>query len=152
MIRKIFLLTAGIFCSIMLMASNADLFIYNTELVNNELSKLQVLENFIASNPEISLIDLELENSSLITGLNLNNSVEGSFCNQEEEPLGISPFLWGCCLGITGVAVVYFLMEDKEATKKAFKGCVIRSIVSTALTVVYYVIILAYGSSYSYYY
>jgi cytochrome c biogenesis protein CcdA len=42
---------------------------------------------------------------------------------ENEPPLGIPSFLWGCILGIVGVLIVYIITDgDKAETKKSLWG------------------------------
>jgi Na+/proline symporter len=59
-----------------------------------------------------------------------------------EPPLGIPSFWWGCIIGVWGIAVVYFVTEDKEETKQALKGCIIGTLVWVVLYFGFYVWIL----------
>ena len=60
----------------------------------------------------------------------------------DEPPLGIPSFWWGFCIGVWGIAVVYFVTEDRDETKLAFKGCVVGTLVYVVLYVGFYVWIL----------
>lgn len=51
-----------------------------------------------------------------------------------EPPLGIPSFLWGCCLGVSGLIVVYIVTDnDREEVKKALNGCLVSGVVVIAL-------------------
>jgi hypothetical protein len=154
MTRRLITLITGIFCSVMVMASTADLFTFNADQVNNELSQLQSLENFINANPGVSFTDLKVNSNSLIAGLNLNTNAMGSYSADDgEPPLGISSFLWGCCFGVVGILIVYLVAENKEETKKSVKGCVVGYLTGCVVYVaVYFIYYAIYGSYfYSYY-
>ncbi len=57
----------------------------------------------------------------------------------DEAPLGIAPFLWGCVLGWVGLLVVYLVTDgDKAQTKKALTGCLVGTGVEVALYLVLY--------------
>jgi hypothetical protein len=143
------LLCLGLSC--MSWSNTGSLFTYNKAQVNIELNQLQVLEDFIYSHPDKSLSILLSENSCLLNGLNLSNSFSCGLSMDNEEPLGISPYWWGCCFGVWGIAIVYFVMEDKEATKRALKGCVTHELVGIGCIVVYYVVILIFYAEYASY-
>lgn len=153
MIRILSLTIAGVFLSLMVTANNADLFNYDASRINQELMQLQSLENYIAANPDISFTELQSEKNSLVTDLNLNTNFNGSCSAQDgEPPLGISPFIWGCCLGWVGILVVYLITEDKAATKKALNGCIVGSLIGCVSYVAYVIILYAiYGDFYYYY-
>ena len=63
----------------------------------------------------------------------------------DDPPLGIPSFLWGMCLGLPGLAVVYFVTEDDEETKKALWGCLVSVAVYGVLYVLY---VLLLGASF----
>jgi hypothetical protein len=133
-------------------SNTGNLFTYDKTQVNIELAQLQVLEDYIYSHPDKSLSRLLSDNSSLISGLNLNNSFSCGLSMDNEEPLGISPYWWGCCFGVWGIAIVYFVMEDKEATNRALKGCVTHELVGIGCLVIYYVVIIVIYAESSYWY
>lgn len=139
-----FVLFASVCLAFNSFANDADLFTYDESVVNSELSDLQVLENYVVANPGVTLTDLKNENNSLIANLEFAvNDMGGFLFNGMEPPLGVSSFLWGCVFGIAGVAVVYFIADDKDETKKAFKGCVINGIFYVIFYVIYAVALAA---------
>jgi hypothetical protein len=58
-----------------------------------------------------------------------------------EPPLGIPSFAWGACFGVAGIAIVYFVSDDRDETKKAFTGCVVVQGVVVLIYIVYVVIV-----------
>ena len=147
--KLILLICAGAFLSVFVNANDANLFTYDKNQVNQELSQLQSLENYVNVNPSASLANLQAEDNSLIANLNLNMDNMGGFALSGEPPLGIPSFLWGCVFNLVGVAIVYFVTdEDMAETKKAFLGCV----VSGAVYVLYWVFwVLVIGNSFWWY-
>ena len=135
----------GTFFVVFASANNANLFSYNSDEVNQELSQLQNLEDYVSANPGITLTGLQSENNGLVANLNLNlNNLSGFPFAGVEPPLGIPSFLWGCVFGVVGVALVYFMTdEDKDETKKALIGCVVAGLSYSVFWVIYY---LAWGS------
>ncbi|MBN2349385.1 MAG: hypothetical protein JXJ22_11130 [Bacteroidales bacterium] len=135
--KKILLLIVSVVFTGTLMAGNADLFSYDKAKVTDELASLQMLEDFVIANPTITLTDLQNQENTLVNEMNL---IPTGFYNSMmgEPPLGISSFIWGCVFGIAGVAIVYFVADDKEETTKAFKGCVVGTLAYTAVYVVLY--------------
>ncbi len=151
--RIILLSIAALLFSATVYCNSAALFTYDEILVNQELSQLQSIENYIAANPGTSLLDIQMGHSLLLTNLNMSNNVCESFASQDvEPPLGISSFIWGCCFGVTGILVVYLVTDDKAETKKALKGCVVSSVVGCVTYVVIYVIAYVYYGTALYYY
>ena len=138
--KKLLLVIVSVVFTGSLMAGNADLFSYDKAKVSDELASLQMLEDYVVANPSITLTDLKNQENVLVSGMNLipsglYNTMMG------EPPLGISSFIWGCVFGIAGVAVVYFVADDKEETTKAFKGCVVGALAYTAVYVLFYVVL-----------
>lgn len=129
-------------------AGNAELFSYDKEKLNDEFAKLNLLEDYVKHNAGITLKNLLDENNPLIAGLKVSNPFSPAI-PFEEPPLGIPSFWWGCCIGVWGIAVVYFVTEDREETKEAFKGCVVGTLVGLVLYVGLYVWIL--GNSWLWY-
>jgi prolipoprotein diacylglyceryltransferase len=121
-----------------LFASDSDLFSYDEEAVTTALSELTEIENYVMDNPSTSLSLMVENNNALVSGLDLFSPNAMGFA-YGEPPLGIPSFLWGCVFGIVGVAIVYFVAEDSEETKKSFYGC----IVSTLLYGVLYFTVLS---------
>jgi hypothetical protein len=122
-------------------AGSADLFSYDHDQLNNDFAELNLLENYIKNNEGITLTNLVNENHPLIAGITVRNPFAPAI-PFEEPPLGIPSFWWGCCIGVWGIAVVYFITEDKEETKQALKGCVVNTIIGLVLYVGLYVWIL----------
>lgn len=128
-------------------ANNAELFSYDKNAVNVELSDLQTLEEFVNSNPGVTLADLKLNNNQLVSNLNISANSFGGLLAGIEPPLGVPSFAWGCVFGVAGVAVVYFVADDKEETKKAFKGCVVGTLTWTVFYVIYVALIVSSAST-----
>jgi hypothetical protein len=146
--KLILMICAGAFLSVFVSANNASLFSYNEDQVNQELSQLQSLENYVSVNPDVSLAGLQADNNSLLANLNMTSNF-GGFSLSGEPPLGIPSFLWGCVFTLVGVAIVYFMTDqDMAETKKAFLGCAVSGLVY----ILWYVfVVLIYGGSYWYY-
>jgi hypothetical protein len=150
--KKLLLVIAVGFClTLFAKAGTADLFSYDKSAVNTEMSTLQSLEDYVIANPGVTLSDLKLNANQLVSGLNLNsNSVSGGMFSSLEPPLGVPSFAWGCIFGIVGVAIVYFVADDKEETKKAFKGCVVGTLVYIVADIIYVVAVAASTSTTTY--
>lgn len=133
--KKTLLLFAVLFClASSSFASSRDLFSINEEMIYSELSELVALENYVTEN-NATLSGLVATNSALVANVVTSNGITG-MANLGEPPLGIPSFVWGFCLGIPGLAIVYFVAEDSDETKKALWGCV----AANALYVVVYVV------------
>lgn len=93
---------------------------------------LSQLEAYLKANPDLSLADLEATNHPLLSNLHLSDSPHSALV---EPPLGVPSFLWGFCLGIIGLAIVYFVTEDREQTEKALIGCLVGTLIGTIINV-----------------
>jgi len=113
--------------------------------LNEAMLELNELDEFLNDNVGVTFADLESAESALI--VNVENSTAPLGMDQENEPpLGIPSFLWGCLLGVVGILIVYILTDgDKIETKKALWGM----LVWVGISVVLYVTVL---SSTSYWY
>jgi hypothetical protein len=125
-------------------AGNADMFSYDRDQLNKEFTDLNMLENYVKVNEGITLTSLMDENHPLITGISFVNPFDLTM-PFSEPPLGIPSFWWGCIIGVWGIAVVYFVTEDKDETMQALKGCVIGTLVGVILYFGIYVWALGYA-------
>jgi hypothetical protein len=152
----------GIVFTLFINANNADLFTYDAAYIDQELGQLQLLENYIYTNPGITLAGLQAEESMLVQGINLSKYYLPGFDRDDpgvkaqedgEPPLGIPSFLWGCVGGIYGILIVYLVSDSKEQTEKAVKGCVVSRLVGCVIYVAIYALIIAgyFGAFSSYY-
>ncbi len=125
-------------------AGNAELFQVDEQEINAEFAQLNELEAFVEANEGITASEINAENP-LLTNLETSNDVLGALSAfAGEPPLGIPSFLWGFCLTWVGVALVYFIADDRDETKKALIGCAVNAGIGILFWVVYIVIL---GSS-----
>jgi len=125
-------------------AYQADLFSIDEARINDEISSLIVVENYISVHSDVTLSDL-INSGNILAGILTPMAKSPSdYVSLMEPPLGIPSFVWGFCLGLPGVLVVYLVAdEDKEETKKAFYGCLASTVASGACYLVYYIVIIA---------
>ena len=110
-------------------AQEASLFDYDKGKLEQEFVSLNELDNYVDSNPDITLSEMIEE--GIPNDLTLTGGFDFATANMiYEKPLGIGGFWWGCCLGPIGVGVVYLVGEDKEETKKSLIGCVVWALLS----------------------
>jgi len=145
--KKIILSTmfAGFF-SFGAIASNAEVFEMDENFVNTELAQLTELENFVVENEGITLSEIDASNG-LLAELNGSNDILHTLemIGRGDPPLGIPSFLWGACFGVAGIAIVYFVTDDRDETRKALTGC---AIVQGALVLIYVIVwVLILGSA-----
>ncbi len=61
----------------------------------------------------------------------------------DEPPLGIPSFIWGCCFNFLGVVLVYIMTdENNKETKRAFWGCVVGSTTCIVGSLLYWLLML----------
>jgi hypothetical protein len=135
MIKK-FLFSAAfaLACNFGFASANAELFQVNEEELNVEFAQLNELESFVNSNEDVTMSSMDATNP-LLQNVTATGNALGVLSTYGEAPLGIPSFLWGFCFNVAGVAIVYFVADDTDETRKAFIGCA----VSSALYVLYWV-------------
>jgi hypothetical protein len=93
-----------------------------------EFADLDKIEAFVENNDGVTLQELTAERADLLESVTLTADTSTVFTAEETPILG--GFWWGCCLGIVGLALVYFITDnDRDEVKKALIGCVISSLV-----------------------
>jgi len=124
--RILFLVLFGLLFTNFAMAENGDLFQYDKEKVNQEMTELNALEHILLQNQELSYEDLMVADNPLV--LNLDYSMGLMTPDMINGPI-IPAFWWGCIFGPVGVLIVYIVEDDRDQTKSAFWGCVIAGLV-----------------------
>ena len=109
-------------------APAAALFSFDEAAVYQSVEELTALEGFVKANEGTTLSDLQEANHNLVAELTFADPAQAAL-SPLDGPLGIPSFIWGFCLGIIGLAVVYFVTEDTDETKKALWGCIISSLI-----------------------
>ncbi len=123
---------------------NADLFKVDDQEINAEFAQLNELEQLVEANEGLTLSEINTKNP-LVQNLNNSSDILGVLSTlRGEPPLGIPSFAWGACFGVAGIAIVYFVADDREETKKAFTGCVV---VEGVVILIYVVYVVAVGAS-----
>ncbi len=105
--------------------------------ISNELNELDELDSFIGTDYDFDKLQAEqpemVEKAGLKSGSSFENLVKA-----DGPPLGIPGFLWGFCLGLIGILIVYLVMSDAPDRKKhvtsALYGCL-------AWTILYLILI-----------
>jgi hypothetical protein len=127
--RKIFtLLTAILLIVASAQADSKSMFSLDVDHVYAEMAELTQLENYLHGS-DATLSSLVDQNHSLVSNMKTGNFGWHAMIGLAEPPLGIPSFLWGFCLGLPGLAVVYFLTEDSAETRKALWGCIISGVI-----------------------
>jgi hypothetical protein len=114
-------------------------FCLNEEVLDEKMSELNALDDFVSEEAGITYADLEEMGSDLIANVSDLATPMGA-SGSDDDLMGIPAFWWGCVLGWVGILLVYLLTDqDKEQTKKALWGC----LVWTGVVAVFYVIYIA---------
>ena len=137
----ILLMFVGLFVAKVSFAGSADLFNYDAKAVQSELSALNAVDQFVEQN-DITYSQMLQMNNPMASELSYGST--GAFGIQMLEPVaGIPSFVWGFCAGVAGIAVVYFVTEDNDETKKAAYGCIAGTAAYVGCYFIYVFMILA---------
>ena len=108
-------------------SNDSDFFKVDQKKVDSYMINIEGIESLVQQNNNDYLTTYDL-NPLLFDKSNLNTTLNFSLV-YGDPPLGIPSFVWGLCCGISGLAVVYFVADDKEETKKALYGCATSSVI-----------------------
>jgi len=143
--RLFFVILTVIFDSLQLFAGNSELFSYNSDEAEAVMQDLKHLEQYVESTPNISLSDMLASGNSLVEGISKTCSSLSFMASMQptENPMGIPSYMWGCCLSLSGVLIVFMLTDEqpdhREEVRKAMKGCIVGAVAPCSL----YLILLA---------
>jgi hypothetical protein len=105
--------------------------------IQSELSELDNVDQFIGN--EFDFNRLSSEQPEMVKSVKLSSDMTFAAAGGERPPLGIPGFLWGFCLGLIGMLIVYLAMSEGPDRKKqvtnALYGCL-------AWTALYLILIL----------
>jgi|TARA_B110000971_G_C20017918_1_gene504884 hypothetical protein len=110
-------------------SSDSDLFKVDQKKVDSYMINIEEIESLVQQNNNDYLATYDL-NPQLFDNSNLNTTLNFSLV-YGDPPLGIPSFVWGLCCGVSGLAVVYFVADDKEETKKALYGCATSTVIGS---------------------
>lgn len=145
--RKTSLLTIT-FLAITFYSVASDPSLNDSEKFKSELSGIDKVEAYIIANPNTTFEDLSKNNPELLKGIVLDIDTYLSTPKGEGLPGNIPAFIWGCCLSVLGLGIVYFTTDnDKDQVKKALFGCLVGGAVGGIGCLV---LNLAGGTSYYY--
>ncbi len=123
--KTLFFIASMLICTLGFAKENTDFHIAENQ-VESTFAKIEPLEQFIIANPEQSAESIVAENPNLVDDIDL--SPTNALDAQRDLPL-VSPFWWGCCLGVIGLIVVYVITDnDRGQVKSAFWGCLISTL------------------------
>ncbi len=94
--------------------------------IKNSFTELDELENYLSRHPELSLNEVKDQKPELVADLNLvENTGTLAPAAMRDLPL-VGGFWYGCCLGVIGLALVYFITDkDRSEVRKALWGCLL---------------------------
>ena len=108
-------------------AANTDLE-YKSIAVQNEFANVNKLEQYLAEHPNMTYDQVKKIKPELLEGIDLISNTNTNLAPTKDMPL-VGGFWWGCCLGVVGLAIVYFVTDhDHDQVRKAFWGCLIATI------------------------
>jgi len=110
-------------------SSDSDLFKVDQKKIDSYMINIEEIESLVQQNNNDYLATYDL-NPQLFDNSNLNTTLNFSLV-YGDPPLGIPSFVWGLCCGVSGLAVVYFVADDKEETKKALYGCATSTVIGS---------------------
>ena len=130
----ILLMVVGLFFAKASFAGTADMFNYDANKVQVELSGLDAVNQFVEQT-DMSFSEMVQTNNAMVSTLSYGQT--GAFGIQMLEPAwGIPSYAWGFCCSVPGVAVVYFVTEDMDETKKAGIGCAVGAAIWVGLQLI----------------
>ena len=105
----------------------------NGEFDNNvsktEFNQINQLETYVEANPQTTLSEIKVNNPELLNGVELLDETATSSLGAVKDMPLVSGFWWGCCLGVIGLVIVYFVTDhDKDQVRKALFGCLIATV------------------------
>ena len=112
-------------------AGEADLFKVDQKKVDSYMQDLERVEELVVQNETDYTTTFDLT-PVVFDKVNLNTSSNFSLV-YGDPPLGIPSFVWGLCCGVSGLAVVYFVTDDTDETKKALYGCATSGVIGAIL-------------------
>ena len=112
-------------------SNDSELFKVDQKKVDSYMMDIEKIELLVQQNNNDYLTTYDL-NPQLFDKSNLNTTLNFSLI-YGEPALGIPSFVWGLCCGVSGLAVVYFVTDDKEETKKALYGCATSGVIGGIL-------------------
>ena len=129
---KLLLLSSLIFVfNISLIADNTGLFQLDKNFITEKFKELNQIESFINQHDGITLSEMQASKNHLLAKLNLLDvsEINNQLGFADKPPLGIPSFVWGCCLGPVGVAIVVVVCDDNHERGRVVAGCIVSVVV-----------------------
>jgi hypothetical protein len=133
--RKIYIVLAlVVLAAVQPRAAEKSMFQVDEARIQTEMQGLNQLEEYLTTS-DATLAAMTAENHFLLNNVRTGSADLGMLMGLSEPPLGISSFIWGFCLGLPGIAIVYFVADDSDETRKALWGCVAGGLLYTVVYV-----------------
>lgn len=110
-----------------LFAANKAHFRFNEAEMNQALQQVEAAEQFVKQHSGVTYQELHQNFKVKLSPRPVISAGE------PEKALGIPSFCWGGCCGIAGLAIVYFVTENKDETVKALWGCIATTVIYVAV-------------------
>jgi hypothetical protein len=124
--KTLFFIASLLVCTLGFAKENENFKFKETE-ISETFDRIDALEQYIIANPTQSAASIVAEKPNLIDE-SIDLSPTNVLDTQRDLPL-VSPFWWGCCLGVIGLIVVYVITDnDRGQVKSAFWGCLISTL------------------------
>lgn len=137
--KFLFILLVTLSFGVSMYATDSNDFNLDYNAVQSEFKDLNALSNMVTSNPNITYSTLQSTNPSLVTSMNLSPVANIPAKSSGSPVLGIPSFLWGCVLGLVGMAIVYIVSDqDMDETKKSLWGCLVGSVVGALFYILFW--------------
>ncbi len=112
-------------------------------IIDQELEALQQINQKVLEE-NLDYTSLQASDAALVNDLNLSSSVDiGILKGDSDKPLGIPGFVWGFCLGLIGILIIYLAMDEGPERKKQVRNGVYGCLVGVLLSVLLQVVILS---------
>jgi hypothetical protein len=93
--------------------------------IQSELNHINLLDEFIGNDYDLNSVIQE--QPEMVKNAGLSSEMEFDAAGSNGAPLGIPGFLWGFCLGLIGILIVYLATSEGSDRKKhvnqALYGC-----------------------------
>jgi hypothetical protein len=100
--------------------------IFETVDTKADFYEINIIENYLNLHPESTMLDLKKDKPELLEGIQMIENTNAISANSMKDMPLVGGFWWGCCLGVVGLALVYFISDnDRSQIRPALWGCLI---------------------------